>query len=207
MIKRIQIFFDIFMLALVLSAEGSRFFNFFILLSGSQASAVIFAVAVSLIIVYLAIGEYDKTSIASVFICIGLSVISYIDPFVKEVLEVDFSKVEEKEKAKKEIPKWVSKWESKDDKEMKKLSFNAELEEVKTHNERIENEILLLKTVGKTKMIAFLFSAFLMSFCVPLLTYLISHKLSKEFSGVIAVKRKEQDLESIYNKLGGKKVI
>ena len=194
------------MLVLVLSAEGSRFFNFFLLLSGSEMSALIFAIAVSLIIVYLALGEYEFTSKLSVVICIGLSVISYIDPFVKEVLEKDFTKISELEKTKLDIPKWSSKWESKDDKEMRKLSFEAELEKVKKHNERIDNEMLINDTTGKTKMIAFLFSAFLMSFCVPLLTYLISHKLAKEFTGVIAVKRKNEDLENIYAKLGGKKI-
>ena len=206
MIKRLQISFDIIMLVLVLSAEGSRFFNFFLLLSGSEMSALIFAIAVSLIIVYLALGEYEFTSKLSVVICIGLSVISYIDPFVKEVLEKDFTKISELEKTKLDIPKWSSKWESKDDKEMRKLSFEAELEKVKKHNERIDNEMLINDTTGKTKMIAFLFSAFLMSFCVPLLTYLISHKLAKEFTGVIAVKRKNEDLENIYAKLGGKKI-
>ena len=54
-------------------------------------SALIFAIAVSLIIVYLALGEYEFTSKLSVVICIGLSVISYIDPFVKEVLEKDLA--------------------------------------------------------------------------------------------------------------------
>lgn len=206
MIRRLQIAFDIILLVLVLSAEGSRFFNFFLLLSGSEMSALIFAIAVSLIIVYLAIGEYEKTSIFSVIVCIGLSVISYIDPFVKEVLEVDSTKISEKEKEKKEIPKWKTQWESKIDKEMKKISFEAELKQVENHNDRIDREILILNTVGKTKIIAFLFSAFLMSFCVPLLTYLISHKLSKEFVGVINTKRKNEDIDGIWNKIGGKKI-
>ena len=93
MIKRLQISFDIFMLCLLLGIEGSRFKNFFGILSGSELASIFFAVAVSLIIVYLALGEYETTSKISVVVCIGLSVISYIDPFVKEVLEVDFSKI------------------------------------------------------------------------------------------------------------------
>ena len=206
MIKRLQISFDILMLCLLLGIEGSRFKNFFGILSGSELASIFFAVAVSLIIVYLALGEYEMTSKVSVIVCIGLSVISYIDPFVKEVLEVDFSKISELEKTKQEIPKWTSKWESKLDKEMKSLGFKEEVEKVKSHNEKVEKEILILNTVGKTKMIAFLFSAFLMSFCVPLLTYLISHKLASEFKGVIAIKRKNEDIENIFNRIGGKKI-
>ena len=206
MIKNIQIGFDIFMLSLLLGIEGSRFKNFFGILSGSEIASIFFALAVSLIIVYLAIGEYETTSKISVVVCIGLSVISYIDPFVKEVLEVDFSKISELEKTKQEIPKWKTQWESKLDKEMKSLGFKEEVEKVKNHNEKVEKEILILNTVGKTKMIAFLFSAFLMSFCVPLLTYLISHKLAKEFVGVIAIKRKNEDIDNIYNRIGGKKI-
>ena len=206
MIKRLQISFDILMLCLLLGIEGSRFKNFFGILSGSELASIFFAVAVSLIIVYLALGEYETTSKISVVVCIGLSVISYIDPFVKEVLEVDFSKISDLEKTKQEIPKWQSKWESKLDKEMKSLGFKEEVEKVKSHNEKVEKEILILNTVGKTKMIAFLFSAFLMSFCVPLLTYLISHKLASEFKGVIAIKRKNEDIENIFNRIGGKKI-
>ena len=206
MIKRLQISFDILMLCLLLGIEGSRFKNFFGILSGSELASIFFAVAVSLIIVYLALGEYEMTSKVSVIVCIGLSVISYIDPFVKEVLEVDFSKISDLEKTKQEIPKWQSKWESKLDKEMKSLGFKEEVEKVKSHNEKVEKEILILNTVGKTKMIAFLFSAFLMSFCVPLLTYLISHKLASEFKGVIAIKRKNEDIENIFNRIGGKKI-
>ena len=206
MIRKLQIVFDILMLVLVLSAEGSRFFDFFLLLSRSEMSALIFALAVSLIIVYLAIGEYTKTSKFSVLVCIGLSVISYIDPFTKEILENDFSKIETIEKQKKEIPVWVSKWESKKDKELREISFRSEIEKVKNYNERLEKEILTVNTVSKTKMIAFLFSAFLMSFCVPLLTYLISHKLSKELTGVIHVKREKENIEKIFEKIGGKKL-
>ena len=206
MIKRLQISFDILMLCLLLGIEGSRFKNFFGILSGSELASIFFAVAVSLIIVYLALGEYETTSKISVVVCIGLSVISYIDPFVKEVLEVDFSKISDLEKTKQEIPKWQSKWESKLDKEMKSLGFKEEVEKVKSHNDKVEKEILILNTVGKTKMIAFLFSAFLMSFCVPLLTYLISHKLASEFKGVIAIKRKNEDIENIFNRIGGKKI-
>ena len=206
MIKRLQISFDLLMLGLLLGIEGSRFKNFFGILSGSELASIFFAMAVSLIIVYLALGEYEMTSKVSVIVCIGLSVISYIDPFVKEVLEVDFSKISELEKTKQEIPKWTSKWESKLDKEMKSLGFKEEVEKVKSHNEKVEKEILILNTVGKTKMIAFLFSAFLMSFCVPLLTYLISHKLASEFKGVIAIKRKNEDIENIFNRIGGKKI-
>ena len=206
MIKRLQISFDILMLCLLLGIEGSRFKNFFGILSGSELASIFFAVAVSLIIVYLALGEYETTSKISVVVCIGLSVISYIDPFVKEVLEVDFSIFSDLEKTKQEIPKWQSKWESKLDKEMKSLGFKEEVEKVKSHNEKVEKEILILNTVGKTKMIAFLFSAFLMSFCVPLLTYLISHKLASEFKGVIAIKRKNEDIENIFNRIGGKKI-
>ena len=206
MIKRLQISFDLLMLGLLLGIEGSRFKNFFGILSGSELASIFFAIAVSLIIVYLALGEYEMTSKVSVIVCIGLSVISYIDPFVKEVLEVDFSKISELEKTKQEIPKWTSKWESKLDKEMKSLGFKEEVEKVKSHNEKVEKEILILNTVGKTKMIAFLFSAFLMSFCVPLLTYLISHKLASEFKGVIAIKRKNEDIENIFNRIGGKKI-
>jgi len=206
MIRRIQITFDILILALVLNAEGSRFYKFFLISSGSDVSAFIFAVAISLIILYLAINGYSKTSKLSVIICITLSVVSYIDPFVKEVLEVDSSKLEEKEKLKKDVPKWKSQWESKDDKEMKKISFLNEIENVKKYNARLDNEILVLQTVGKTKMIAFLFTAFLMSFCVPLLTYLISHKLAKELVGVIEIKRKNENIENIFAKLGGKKI-
>ena len=206
MIKRLQISFDILMLCLLLGIEGSRFKNFFGILSGSELASIFFAVAVSLIIVYLALGEYETTSKVSVIVCIGLSVISYIDPFVKEVLEVDFSKISDLEKTKQEIPKWTSKWESKLDKEMKSLGFKEEVDKVKSHNDKVEKEILILNTVGKTKMIAFLFSAFLMSFCVPLLTYLISHKLASEFKGVIAIKRKNEDIENIFNRIGGKKI-
>ena len=206
MIKRLQISFDLLMLGLLLGIEGSRFKNFFGILSGSELASIFFAIAVSLIIVYLALGEYETTSKISVVVCIGLSVISYIDPFVKEVLEVDFSKISDLEKTKQEIPKWQSKWESKLDKEMKSLGFKEEVEKVKSHNEKVEKEILILNTVGKTKMIAFLFSAFLMSFCVPLLTYLISHKLASEFKGVIAIKRKNEDIENIFNRIGGKKI-
>lgn len=206
MIKRLQISFDLLMLGLLLGIEGSRFKNFFGILSGSELASIFFAVAVSLIIVYLALGEYETTSKISVVVCIGLSVISYIDPFVKEVLEVDFSKISDLEKTKQEIPKWQSKWESKLDKEMKSLGFKEEVEKVKSHNEKVEKEILILNTVGKTKMIAFLFSAFLMSFCVPLLTYLISHKLASEFKEVIATKRKNEDIENIFNRIGGKKI-
>ena len=206
MIKRLQISFDILMLCLLLGIEGSRFKNFFGILSGSELASIFFAMAVSLIIVYLALGEYETTSKVSVIVCIGLSVISYIDPFVKEVLEVDFSKISDLEKTKQEIPKWQSKWESKLDKEMKSLGFKEEVEKVKSHNDKVEKEILILNTVGKTKMIAFLFSAFLMSFCVPLLTYLISHKLASEFKGVIAIKRKNEDIENIFNRIGGKKI-
>ena len=206
MIKRLQISFDLLMLGLLLGIEGSRFKNFFGILSGSELASIFFAMAVSLIIVYLALGEYEMTSKISVVVCIGLSVISYIDPFVKEVLEVDFSKISDLEKTKQEIPKWTSKWESKLDKEMKSLGFKEEVEKVKSHNEKVEKEILILNTVGKTKMIAFLFSAFLMSFCVPLLTYLISHKLASEFVGVIAIKRKNEDIENIFNRIGGKKI-
>ena len=89
---------------------------------------------------------------------------------------------------------------------MKSLGFKEEVEKVKSHNDKVEKEILILNTVGKTKMIAFLFSAFLMSFCVPLLTYLISHKLASEFKGVIAIKRKNEDIENIFNRIGGKKI-
>ena len=206
MIKRLQISFDLLMLGLLLGIEGSRFKNFFGILSGSELASIFFAMAVSLIIVYLALGEYENTSKISVVVCIGLSVISYIDPFVKEVLEVDFSKISDLEKTKQEIPKWQSKWESKLDKEMKSLGFKEEVEKVKSHNDKVEKEILILNTVGKTKMIAFLFSAFLMSFCVPLLTYLISHKLASEFKGVIAIKRKNEDIENIFNRIGGKKI-
>ena len=206
MIKRLQISFDLLMLGLLLGIEGSRFKNFFGILSGSELASIFFAIAVSLIIVYLALGEYEMTSKVSVIVCIGLSVISYIDPFVKEVLEVDFSKISDLEKTKQEIPKWTSKWESKLDKEMKSLGFKEEVEKVKSHNDKVEKEILILNTVGKTKMIAFLFSAFLMSFCVPLLTYLISHKLASEFKGVIAIKRKNEDIENIFNRIGGKKI-
>ena len=206
MIKNLQIAFDVFMLCLLLGIEGSRFKNFFGILSGSELAAIFFAMAVSLIIVYLALGEYETTSKVSVIVCIGLSVISYIDPFVKEVLEVDFSKISDLDKTKQEIPKWQSKWESKLDKEMKSLGFKEEVEKVKSHNDKVEKEILILNTVGKTKMIAFLFSAFLMSFCVPLLTYLISHKLASEFKGVIAIKRKNEDIENIFNRIGGKKI-
>ena len=206
MIKNLQISFDLLMLGLLLGIEGSRFKNFFGILSGSELASIFFAMAVSLIIVYLALGEYEMTSKVSVIVCIGLSVISYIDPFVKEVLEVDFSKISDLEKTKQEIPKWQSKWESKLDKEMKSLGFKEEVEKVKSHNEKVEKEILILNTVGKTKMIAFLFSAFLMSFCVPLLTYLISHKLASEFKGVIAIKRKNEDIENIFNRIGGKKI-
>ena len=206
MVRRLQIIFDILMLVLVLSAEGSRFFDFFLLLSRSEMSALIFALAVSLIIVYLAIGEYTKTSKFSVLVCIGLSVISYIDPFTKEILENDFSKIETIEKQKKEIPVWVSKWESKKDKELREISFRSEIEKVKNYNERLEKEILTVNTVSKTKMIAFLFSAFLMSFCVPLLTYLISHKLSKELTGVINTKREKENIDKIFEKFGGNKL-
>ena len=206
MIKRLQISFDILMLCLLLGIEGSRFKNFFGILSGSELASIFFAMAVSLIIVYLALGEYETTSKVSVIVCIELSVISYIDPFVKEVLEVDFSKISDLEKTKQEIPKWTSKWESKLDKEMKSLGFKEEVDKVKSHNDKVEKEILILNTVGKTKMIAFLFSAFLMSFCVPLLTYLISHKLASEFKGVIAIKRKNEDIENIFNRIGGKKI-
>ena len=206
MIKRLQISFDLLMLGLLLGIEGSRFKNFFGILSGSELASIFFAIAVSLIIVYLALGEYEMTSKVSVIVCIGLSVISYIDPFVKEVLEVDFSKISDLEKTKQEIPKWTSKWESKLDKEMKSLGFKEEVDKVKSHNDKVEKEILILNTVGKTKMIAFLFSAFLMSFCVPLLTYLISHKLASEFKGVIAIKRKNEDIENIFNRIGGKKI-
>lgn len=206
MIKKFQIAFDILMLNLVLGAEGSRFFNFFWLLSGSEVSALIFAIAVSLIIVYLSLGGYDITSKLSVIICIGLSVISYIDPFVKEVMEVDFTKVKELEKSYIDTPKFKSKWESKEDKEISRKSYLAELEKVEKHNSRIDSEILKVGIVSKTKMIAFIFSAFLMSFCVPLLTYLISHKLSKEFTGVIESKREKEDIQNIFNKLGGKKI-
>lgn len=206
MIKRFQMGFDITMLALVLSAEGSRFFNFFIILSGSTLSAFIFAVAVSLIIVYLALGEYDLTSIFSVIICIGLSVISYIDPFTKEILEPDSNRIEIVEKKYLAIPVWRSQWDSKEDKEMRKKSFNLELDKVLAHNLRVTNEIKLQEVVSKTKLVAFLFSAFLMSFCVPLLTYLISHKLAKEFAGVIESKRKTEDIQNIFKKIGGSKI-
>lgn len=206
MIKRIQLVFDIVMLILVLSAEGSRFFNFFILLSGSEISAFIFAIAVSLIIVYLALSEFERTSKFSVIVCIGLSIISYIDPFVKEIVEVDSNRVSEIEKKFLPAPVWKSSWDLKDDKELKKKTFNAEFGKVAAHNKRVDAEILLTETVGNTKKLAFLFSAFLMSFCVPLLTYLISHKLAKHFGGIIEVKRNKETVQDIYAKLGGSKI-
>ena len=57
MIKNLQIAFDVFMLCLLLGIEGSRFKNFFGILSGSELAAIFFAMAVSLIIVYLGLSN------------------------------------------------------------------------------------------------------------------------------------------------------
>lgn len=206
MIRKFQISSDLLMLFSMLIAEGSRFYNFFTLLSGSHVAALTFAVSVSLVIVYLAICGHDTASVFSVVICILLSVISYIDPFYKEVILTDSAKIEDLEKKYLSSPEWASLWDSKVDKEMRKISFDAKSDRVKKHNNRVDKEIALVEGLSMTKIIAFIFSAFIMSFCVPILTYLISHKLAKEISGTIQVKRGKEDIQTIWEKIGGNKI-
>lgn len=183
----INITIHIFMLLVLSLAEGFRLTEFFTVLSGNVGAGAASATVSVIVVLYLALFNMRGASIFATVVCIFLSLASFLKPY--ENLQVNNVKQNQNSVEKPlPIPQWEPRkfWGS--GREDYRKSFNAEVERVTRYNERLEKlmSVSESKSLRLSEIVVFILGALVLGFCVPILTYTVSHKLAddlREYKG------------------------
>lgn len=162
-------------------AEGSRLYEFFKTLSGNEIAGIASAVVTVGIVFYLSFYRYIWASRFSTGICILLSLMSFLHPVKEEYMK------EQVVKDKKELlpyPEYDRRAYWNGGKEVYVKSFNIRTQEVSRMNEKIiaHNEKLQIQNELPIFFWHLILGAFILSVGVPILNYLVSHKIAEIFN-------------------------
>lgn len=169
-------------LALLSLAEGSRLFEFYRTLTGNTVAGVVAGVASAgvtvAIVLYLAVYRYKWTSRWATFLCIVLSLASYVAPVQEEYTKIEQSRPVKELKS---YPVWNPKLYWNGGGEAYSEAFKAETADIKRENERIltENSIIHSEQELSLYFYHLLLAAGVLAICVPILNYLVSHKIAE----------------------------
>ncbi|UNE66877.1 helix-turn-helix domain containing protein [Leptospira interrogans] len=173
-------------LVLLSLAEGSRLFEFYQTLSGNMLAGIASAAITVGIVFYLAFFGYRWASIGATILCIALSFASFVDPLLDEFAR------EEKSHPVQELLKYPaynpkSYWNG--GREAYVEAFKLETELVKKENARIMAENAKIQTKRELSLYFWhlLLGAVVLAVCVPILNYLVSHKIAEVHSSSITV--------------------
>lgn len=165
-------------LVLLSLAEGSRLFEFYQTLSGNMLAGIASAAITVGIVFYLAFFGYRWASIGATILCIALSFASFVDPLLDEFAR------EEKSHPVQELLKYPaynpkSYWNG--GREAYVEAFKLETELVKKENARIMAENAKIQTKRELSLYFWhlLLGAVVLAVCVPILNYLVSHKIAE----------------------------
>ncbi|WP_017863250.1 helix-turn-helix domain-containing protein [Leptospira santarosai] len=171
-------------LALLSLAEGSRLFEFYQTLSGNMLAGIASAAITVGIVFYLAFFGYRWASVGATILCVMLSFASFVDPLLNEFAR------EEKSHPARELLKYPAYnprayWNG--GKETYVEAFRLETELVKRENERIMAENAKIQTKRELSLYFWhlLLGAVVLAVCVPILNYLVSHKIAEVHSNML----------------------
>ncbi|EMK12868.1 MULTISPECIES: helix-turn-helix domain-containing protein [Leptospira] len=165
-------------LTLLSLAEGSRLFEFYQTLSGNMLAGIASAAITVGVVFYLAFYGYRWASVGATILCVALSFASFVDPLREEYAR------EEKSHPAQELLKYPTYnprayWNG--GKEAYVETFRLETELVKRENERITTENAGIQTKRKLSLYFWhlLLGAVVLAVCVPILNFLVSHKIAE----------------------------
>ncbi|EMO26211.1 helix-turn-helix domain of resolvase [Leptospira interrogans serovar Bataviae str. HAI135] len=164
-------------LCLLSVAEGSRLFEFYRMLSGNALAGIASAGITVGIVFYLALYGYRNASRWATALCVLLSLASFVQPLKNEYIQ------EDKARPIKELlgyPTYNPKAFWNGGRETYVETYRLETERIKK-----QNELILLQnaeiTSSKELSLYFwhlLLGALVLAVCVPVLNYLVSHKIA-----------------------------
>jgi hypothetical protein len=173
------------MLTVLALAEGFRLTEFFKIQTGSYEAGAASAAVSVIVVLYLALFHMKKASVFATAICIFLSLASFLRPY--EDLQVSTVKRVNSDAEKTlPIPQYdPRKCRGTDEaKESCLKSYDKEVARIEKHNARIEKLLTVgeSKTLRLSEIVVFVLGAVVLGFCVPVLTFVVSHKLADDFS-------------------------
>lgn len=190
----VKLFVHGVMLLILAAAEFFRLTDFFKIQAGSVEAGAASAVVSVVVVLYLALFRMKAASIFATFICVLLSLASFLRPYE----ELQFSTVKQvTDITEKTLPLPV--WDPRkfrSGEETYKASFDAETDRIKRHNERVEKiySVRESKNLRLSEIVVFILGALTLGLCVPVLTFTVSHKLAddikeyRDYKGMAKIK-------------------
>jgi len=185
---KINIFFHIVMLAILALAEGFRLTEFFKVQTGSYEAGAASAAVSVIVVLYLALFNMRNASIFATIVCVFLSLASFLQPY--EDLQVStIKKVNAEGEKILPLPQYnpqVCRGTGEGKAECLKnydKNHDAQVLEIKKHNARVEKVLSVgeSKTLRQSEIVVFILGALVLGFCVPILTYTVSHRLAGDW--------------------------
>jgi hypothetical protein len=163
---------------LLSTAEGFRLFDFYNVMTGSEIAGIASAVVSVGIVFYLAFYGYSWASKWATFLCIVLSLASFVKP-VQTEYKADELRNPTKEL--KEYPKYDYRMSWSLGKEIYAEMYKKERQNIDDQNIDIMNENQAIRAEKKLSLYFYhlLLGALVLGVCVPILNYLVSHKISQ----------------------------
>lgn len=164
-------------LCLLSVAEGSRLFEFYRMLSGNALAGIASAGVTVGIVFYLALYGYHNASRWATALCILLSLASFVQPLKNEYIQ------EDKARPIKELlgyPTYNPKAFWNGGRETYVETYRLETERIKKQNELILSQNAETQASKELSLYFWhlLLGALVLAVCVPILNYLVSHKIA-----------------------------
>lgn len=168
-------------LCLLSVAEGSRLFEFYRLLSGNALAGIASAGVTVGIVFYLALYGYHNASRWATTLCVLLSLASFVQPLKNEYVK------EDKARPIKELlgyPTYNPKAFWNGGREAYVETFRLETERIKKQNELILSQNAETQASKELSLYFWhlLLGALVLAVCVPILNYLVSHKIANMYT-------------------------
>lgn len=167
----------VIVLLLLSIAEAARLFEFFLVLTGNQIAGITSAIITVAIVFYLAFYGYLWASRWATALCIILSLASFVQP-----LRTEYKKDQERIPTVelKAIPEWNPRLFWNGGKDSYKRAYDLQVDAIREQNEKImiDNQIIRKDRELSLYFWHLLLGALVLGVCVPILNYLVSHKIS-----------------------------
>lgn len=188
--RYLQIVPHVVLLLILATAEGFRLTEFFRMLTGSLGAGIASAMITVIIVTYLAIYRMNWTSFFAMLICVLLSFGSFLEPFQELRRERMDNAIETAESKRLPLPQWDAQRFWFGGGETYRKAFEAEVKHVEEHNRRVDAMLLSdeQKEINVSRYVIFILGVVVMAICVPLLAFVISHKLSLELNHLLSSK-------------------
>lgn len=180
----------VILLLILATAEGFRLTEFFRMLTGSLGAGIASAIVTVIVVTYLAIYRMNWTSFFAMLICILLSFGSFLEPFQELRKERMDNAIETAEAKRLPLPQWDAARFWYGGGETYRKAFEAEVKHVEEHNRRVDAATFSdeQKEFSLSRYVIFALGVIVMAICVPLLAFVISHKLSLELNELTKIK-------------------